>query len=168
MTFELVVDRAQAEDVTSNQCLASMDQKMMAKHGLQVGDILMLKSYRGREVLVRLSDPLSEDTGTNIIRLERFTKQALKAKLNETIEAKEFPCDPVKKIVLIPAIDVTTAHDLEPHVRETLVRNRTPVAIDSILYINFPTVQPGSPTPSTIWTTAPESSPPNRDQTGLP
>ena len=138
MTFELIVDRAQAEDVTSNQCLASMDQKMMAKHGLQVGDILMLKSYRGREVLVRLSDPLSEDTGTNIIRLERFTKQALKAKLNETIEAKEFPCDPVKKIVLIPAIDVTTAHDLEPHVRETLVRNRTPVAIDSILYINFP------------------------------
>ena len=138
MLFELVVDRAQAEDITSNQCLANMDQKMMAKHGLQVGDILMLKSYRGREVLVRLSDPLSEDTGTNIIRLERFTKQALKAKLNETIEAKEFPCDPVKKIVLIPAIDVTTAHDLEPHVRETLVRNRTPVAIDSILYINFP------------------------------
>jgi len=138
MTFELVVDRAQAEDITSNQCLASMDEKMMAKQGLQVGDILMLKSYRGREALVRLGDPLPEDTGTNIIRLERFTKQALKAKLNETIEAKEFTCGPVKKITLIPAIDVTTAHDLESHVRETLVGNRTPVAIDSILYINFP------------------------------
>lgn len=138
MIFELVVDRAQAEDITGNKCLASMDQKLMAQQGLQVGDIVMLKSYRGREVLVRLSDPLPEDSGTNIIRLERFTKQALKAKLNETIEAKEFPCDPVKKVVLIPAIDVTTAHDLEPHIRETLVKNRTPVAIDSVLYINFP------------------------------
>src|SRR4030042_3355278 len=138
MVFELMVDRAQAEDITSSKCFASMDKKKMVEQGLQVGDILMLKSYRGREVLVRLATPLEEDTGTNIIRLERFTKQALKAKLNETIEAKKISCGPVKKIVLIPAIDVATAHDLEPHVRETLVNHQTPVAIDSVLYINFP------------------------------
>jgi transitional endoplasmic reticulum ATPase len=138
MVFELIVDRAQVEDITSSKCLASMDKKKMVEQGLQVGDILMLKSYRGREVLVRLTAPLEEDTGTNIIRLERFTKQALKAKLNETIEAKTISCVPVKKIVLIPAIDVTTAHDLESHIRETLVNNQTPVAIDSVLYINFP------------------------------
>lgn len=138
MVFELIVDRAQAEDVTSNKCLASMDKKKMVEQGLQPGDILMLKSYRGREVLVRLATPLEEDTGTNIIRLERFTKQALKAKLNETIEAKKISCGPVKKIVLIPAIDVATAHDLESHIRETLVNHQTPVAIDSVLYINFP------------------------------
>ena len=138
MVFELMVDRAQAEDITSSKCLASMDKKKMDEQGLQVGDIVMLKSYRGREVLVRLTTPFEEDTGTNIIRLERFTKQALKAKLNETIEAKTISCGPVKKIVLIPAIDVTTAHDLESHLRETLVNNQTPVAIDSVLYINFP------------------------------
>ena len=138
MVFELIVDRAQAEDITSSKCLASMDKKKMVEQGLQVGDILMLKSYRGREVLVRLTAPLEEDTGTNITRLERFTKQALKAKLNETIEAKKISYSPVKKIVLIPAIDVTTAHDLESHIRETLVSNQTPVAIDSVLYINFP------------------------------
>ncbi|MEI9476722.1 MAG: AAA family ATPase, partial [Deltaproteobacteria bacterium] len=138
MGFELVVDRAQAEDVTSNKCQASLDQNMMEKQGLQVGDILMLKSYRGRETLVELTSPIPEDTGTNIIRIERFTKQALKAKLNETIEAEKISCFPVKKVVLVPAIDVTTAHDLDDHIRETLVANHTPVAIDSILYINFP------------------------------
>jgi transitional endoplasmic reticulum ATPase len=138
MVFELIMDRAQTEDIASSKCLASMDKKKMVEQGLQVGDILMLTSYRGREALVRLSPPLEEDTGTNIIRLERFTKQALKAKLNETIEAKKIFYSPVKKIVLIPAIDVTTAHDLESHIRETLVNNQTPVAIDSVLYINFP------------------------------
>ncbi len=138
MIFELIVDRAQAEDITSSQCLASMDKKKMVEQDLQAGDILMLKSYRGREVLVRLATPLEEDTGTNIIRLERFTKQGLKAKLNEIIEAKKISCGPVKKIVLIPAIDVATAHDLESHIREMLVNNQTPVAIDSVLYINFP------------------------------
>jgi transitional endoplasmic reticulum ATPase len=138
MVFELVVDRAQAEDITSSKCLASMDKKKMEEQGLQVGDLLMLKSYRGREVLVRLTSPIEEDTGTNIIRLERFTKQALKAKLNETIEAKKNSSGSVKKIVLIPAIDVTTAHDLEGHIRETLVSHQIPVAIDSVLYINFP------------------------------
>ena len=97
MVFELIVDRAQAEDITSNKCLASMDKKKMDEQGLQVGDILMLKSYRGREVLVRLTAPLEEDTGTNIIRLERFTKQALKAKLNETIEAKKIILPPCQK-----------------------------------------------------------------------
>jgi len=132
------VDRAQAEDIASNKCEASMDQTMMEKQGLHVGDILSLRSYRGREALVRLTKPLPEDTGTNIIRLERFTKQALKAKLNETIEAEKRSCPAIKKIVLIPAIDVTTAHDLDGHIRETLVKNQTPVAIDSVLYINFP------------------------------
>lgn len=138
MFFELIVDRAQVEDITSNKYLASLDPKIMVKQGLKEGDILKLKSYRGRETLVRLASPLSEDTGTNIIRLERFTKQALKAKLNETIEAEKISCTPIKKIVLVPAIDVTTAHDLDKHIRETLVNNKTPVAIDSILYINFP------------------------------
>src|SRR4030042_120862 len=97
MVFELMVDRAQAEDITSSKCFARMDKKKMIEHGLEVGDILMLKSYRGREVLVRLANPFEEDTGTNMIRLERFTKQALKAKLNEAIEAKRFSCRPVKK-----------------------------------------------------------------------
>jgi len=126
MLFELVVDRAQVEDIASNKCLASIDQKMMVRQGLQAGDILSLRSYRGREALVRLTDPLPEDTGTNIIRLERFTKQALKARLNETIEAEKISCTPVKKIVLVPSIDVTTAHDLDEHIRETLVENQTP------------------------------------------
>lgn len=137
-SFELVVDRAQVEDTTSNQCLATIDQEMMAQQGLQAGDLLKLKSYRGREVLVRLTDPPAEDTGTNIIRLERFTKQALKAKLNEIIDAEKVSPTPVKKVVLIPSIDVTTAHDLEAHIREVLVKHQTPVGIDSILYINFP------------------------------
>ena len=138
MVFELMVDRAPSEDIMSNKCQASMDPTLMEKEGLRVGDILSLKSYRGRQALVRLTEPLPEDTGTKIIRLERFTKQAIKAKLNETIEAEKLACPPVKKVILVPAIDVTTAHDLDGHIRETLVRNRTPVAIDSVLYINFP------------------------------
>jgi transitional endoplasmic reticulum ATPase len=137
MSFTLVVDRVSG-DITGSRCLASIDEQMMAKHDLKAGDLLKLSSNRGREVLVRLSEPLLEDRGTNIIRLERFTKQALKAKLNESIEAeKAFP-RPVGRIVLIPAIDVSTAHNLHDHIRADLVKNQTPVGIDSVLYISFP------------------------------
>jgi transitional endoplasmic reticulum ATPase len=115
-----------------------MDERMMAEHELRAGDILKLSSGRGREVLVRLSNPLREDRGTNIIRLERFTKQGLKAKLNENIEAEKIPYHPVGKVVLIPAVDVSTAHNLYEHIRESLVENETPVATDSVLYITFP------------------------------
>ncbi len=137
MSFTLVVDRTSG-DIAGGKCLASMDERMMAAHDLKPGDILKLSSYRGREVLVRLAEPLAEDRGTNIIRLERFTKQALKAKLNETIEAEKTSPRPVAKIVLIPAIDVSTAHNLPEHIRESLVKNETPVALDSVLYLNFP------------------------------
>ncbi len=137
MSFTLVVDRISGE-ISNCTCTASIDESTMTRHNLKTGDLLKLTSYRGREVLVRLSDPLPEDRGTNIIRLERFTKQALKAKLNEEIEAEKVPTRPVEKVILIPAIDVSTAHHLGEHVREILIKNETPVAIDSVLYINFP------------------------------
>ena len=137
MSFTLVVDRI-GGDIISNGCLASMDEQMMAMHNLQVGDLLKLTSYRDREVLVRLSEPIKEDNGTNIIRLDRFTKQALKAKLNENIEAEKLPPRAVGRVVLIPAIDVSTAHNLLEHIRKSLVKNETPVAVDSVFYINFP------------------------------
>jgi len=137
MSFALIVDRAN-EEFISSPCLASMDQTMMARQNLQVGDVLKLTSYRGREVLVRLAHPLREDMGTDIIRLDRFTKQGLKARLNENIEAEKIALRPVAKITLISAIDVSTAHHLPQHIQQTLVNNQTPVAIDSVLYINFP------------------------------
>jgi len=137
MSFSLVVDRA-SEEIISSPCLASMDETIMAEQNLLVGDLLKLTSYRGREVLVRLAQPLREDKGTNIIRLDRFAKQGLKARLNENIEAEKIVLRSIKKATLIPAIDVSTAHHLPQHIRQTLVDNQTPVAIDSVLYINFP------------------------------
>lgn len=137
MSFALIVDRA-TEEIMSSPCTASMDETMMAKQNLQVGDLLKLTSYRGREVLIRLVQPLREDRGTNIIRLDRFTKQGLKARLNEHIEAETIALRFIEKITLIPAVDVSTAHHLPQHIKITLANNQVPVAIDSVLYINFP------------------------------
>ncbi len=133
----MVVDRASG-DIAGCRCPASIDALVMAAHDLRAGDLLKLTSYRGREVLIRLCEPVAEDRGTNIIRLDRFAKQALKAKLNETIEAEKAAPRPLAKLILIPSIDVSTAHHLLEHIRECLTKNETPVALDSVLYLNFP------------------------------
>jgi len=79
-----------------------------------------------------------EDRDSNIIRLGPLTKQGLKARLNENIEAEKIALRPVEKLTLISALDVSTAHHLPQHIRQTLVEQQTPVAVDSVFYINFP------------------------------
>ena len=137
MTFSLMVDRLDA-DFTYSTGLARIDKKVMEREGLTVDDYLFLTSLRGREVIVRLKEPLPEDDGTGIIRLERFTKQALKAKLNEKVEAKKIIPPPVKKIILIPAVDVSLAHNLLSHIKKVCAENKIGVTRDTVLYITFP------------------------------
>lgn len=137
-TFTAVVDRSITEYASSSKCLIYLDPLLMERHGLAVGELIRIRTQRGRSVLARLAEPLAQDQGAGIVRLDRFLRQATKARLNETVELEPFPDRAVRKVVLIPAIDVFSAHNLVDHLRRTFADNKTPVSPGSVLYATFP------------------------------
>lgn len=128
-----------ANDLASSMRLAiRLDPSLMAQLGVDADAIVRVATERGRSILVRLDAPLDADRGTNVVRLDRFVRQALKAHLNETVEIERADVGEVKRIELNPAVDVTMAHDLVPHIKAHLVTSRTPACIGAVLYVPFP------------------------------
>lgn len=142
--FTATVDHLSNDYVTSSKLLVAIDSVQMHQAGLAPDDIVRIATARGRSVLVRVGEPMAEDTGRGVVRMDRFLRQALKAHLNDTIEVEPADLKPVPRIELTPAIDVSTAHELIPHLRKVMAQNRTPVSIGAVLYISFPDTQAGT------------------------
>jgi transitional endoplasmic reticulum ATPase len=121
-----------------------LDSALMHKLGVAADALIRVATERGRSILARLDAPLEADSGTGIVRLDRFVRQALKAHLNESVEIESAPAAPVKRIELLPAVDVSMAHDLVPYLKRVLAENRTPASIGAVLYIPFPQSHAGT------------------------
>ncbi|MBI4317034.1 MAG: AAA family ATPase [Chloroflexi bacterium] len=136
----LTIERSLSEYASSSKCLCYVDADAMAREGLAVGDVIRIQTFGERAVLARLAEALGEDRGRGVIRIDRFTRQAAKARLNETVEVRRCKLEPVKSVVLQPAADVSAAigHELERHLKDTLIANEAPICIGSVVYVNFP------------------------------
>jgi transitional endoplasmic reticulum ATPase len=121
-----------------------LDSVLMQRLGLAVDQVVRVATERGRSLLARLDAPLERDLNAGIVRLDRFARQALKAHLNESVEIEKADIGPVKRIELLPAVDVSMAHDLVPHIKKVLVESRTPASVGAVLYIPFPNSHAGT------------------------
>jgi transitional endoplasmic reticulum ATPase len=142
--FTATVDHLTNEYAAGSRLLVVIDDALMQRHRIVPDDVVRVATERGRSVLARVDKPAAADAGRGVIRLDRFLRQALKAHLNETVEIELATPMPVKRVELNPAIDVSTAHDLLPHLKKVLVENRTPVSVGAVLYIPFPGTQAGT------------------------
>ena len=115
-----------------------LDAALMQKLGLKTDGFARLATDRGRSIIVRLDPPMDEDQDSGIARLDRFVRQALKAHLNEEVEIEKAELGPVKRIELRPAVDVSLAHDLSPHLKKVMAENRTPASNGAVVYVPFP------------------------------
>ena len=138
------VDHLANELRNSTRLMIRLDGALMEKLGVGADAIVRVATERGRSILVRLETPRPEDLNTGVIRLDRFVRQALKAHLNESVEVEAATVGPVKRIELNPAVDVTMAHDLVPHIKNMLVGARTPASIGAVLYVPFPNSHAGT------------------------
>ncbi|MBA2690421.1 MAG: AAA family ATPase [Burkholderiales bacterium] len=134
----LTVARCLREHASNSAALVRIDPVVMAAHGLQAGDLLRIATFRG-EILARLDQPDDEDRGTGHIRLDRFQRQSLQARLHQPVELIREREQPVKKVRLRPAVDLgsVSAHHLEEHLKEELVRRRSPVTKGALLFLHF-------------------------------
>jgi hypothetical protein len=112
--IELTVAPSLREYAASSASLVSLDPAVMAQHGLKPGDLLRITTFR-REILARVDAPNDEDRGSGHIRLDRFQRQALQARLYARVELAPESERPVKKVRLQPAVDLSTAsaHHIE-------------------------------------------------------
>jgi transitional endoplasmic reticulum ATPase len=132
------VDHLANEFGNSPCLLIRLDGALMETLGAGPDSIVRVATERGRSILARLDAPIEDDRGTGIIRLDRFVRQAVKAHLNESVEVETAAIGPVKRIELNPAVDVSMAHDLVPHIKKVLAASRTPASIGAVLYVPFP------------------------------
>jgi transitional endoplasmic reticulum ATPase len=138
------VDHLASDFGNSARLCVRLDPALMQKLGLSAEQTVRVATERGRSIVARLDTPLEADLGTGIVRLDRFVRQALKAHLNESVEIERADVAPAKRVELIPAVDVTTAHDLVPHIKNVLAANQTPVSVGAVLYIPFPNSHAGT------------------------
>jgi transitional endoplasmic reticulum ATPase len=131
------VDHLVNSVAASSKLLIQLDPALMRSLGVETDDTVRIATERGRNIIARLAAPASGDDATGIIRLDRFVRQALKAHLNEPIEVERAALGPAKRIELTPAVDVSTAHDLVPHLKRILVESRTPASREAVVYIPF-------------------------------
>ena len=136
--IELTVAPSLREYAASSASLVSVDPAVMARHGLKAGELLRVATFR-REILARIDVPNEEDRGSGHIRLDRFQRQALHARLYARVEFERENERPVGKVRLQPAVDLTSAsaHHIEEHLKEELVEQRSPVAVGALLFLHF-------------------------------
>ncbi len=138
------VDHLANEFGNSARLAVRLDAILMEKLGVRPDGIVRVATDRGRSILVRLDPPVDEDRNSGVVRLDRFVRQALKAHLNEQVEVETAEPVPVKRIELNPAVDVSMAHDLVPHLKKVMVENHTPASNGAVLYIPFPNSYAGT------------------------
>ncbi|MEA2905449.1 MAG: transitional endoplasmic reticulum ATPase [Alphaproteobacteria bacterium] len=134
-----------ANDLGNSTRLAiRLDGALMGKLGVAADAVVRVATERGRSIMVRLDPPFDADNGTGVVRLDRFVRQALKAHLNESVEVETAAIGSAARIELNPAVDVTMAHDLVPHIKKVLVASRTPASNGAVLYVPFPNSHAGT------------------------
>ena len=82
-TAHLAVARSSVEYATSSQCLCYAHADDMRKSGWEPGQVLRVFTESGRSTVARLGIPRPDDAKTGQIHLDRFTRQALKARLDD-------------------------------------------------------------------------------------
>src|SRR5215813_54924 len=132
------VDHLANELGNSTRLAIRLDSALMDKLGVKADAVVRVATERGRSILARLDPPFDGDAATGVIRLDRFVRQALKAHLNESVEIEVADIGTAKRIELNPAVDVTMAHDLVPHIKQCLIASRTPASNGAVLYVPFP------------------------------
>jgi transitional endoplasmic reticulum ATPase len=138
MMLELRVAPSLREYAASSASLAGIDPAIMQKEGLKPGDVLRLSTFK-REILVRVDAANEEDRGSGQIRLDRFQRQALAARLHSLVEISPENPQPVTKVRLQPAVDLgsTSAHHVEEHLKEEMQEQKSPVAKGQLLFLHF-------------------------------
>lgn len=131
------IDRSDLEIAAGPRLFVYLDSDLMEKLGAKVGDAVEITSWNGRRAVGRLGDPVEDDRGSGILRLDRLFRKTLKAKLDDRVEIRLAQLVPAKQVLLRSPTDVSRAHGLREHLKELLSANKTPCSVGGFIYATF-------------------------------
>jgi transitional endoplasmic reticulum ATPase len=131
------VDRSTVEAASSPRLTAHLDADLMAEAGLAAGQTVEIVTSLGRRTLARLAEPHERQRGTRSLRLDRFIRQALKARLNDEVKVRGVELDPAERVVIAAPVDVSRAHHLVEHLCDLFARSATPCMTGGKVYATF-------------------------------
>jgi transitional endoplasmic reticulum ATPase len=107
--------------------------------GAEGGDVVRITTERGRSVLCRVTTS-DDDPGSGSLRVDRFTRQALKAYPHEQVAVERASPGPAAEVALVPGIDLSQRFDpkLVPALKRTLAEQQVALRPGMLLHARLP------------------------------
>jgi transitional endoplasmic reticulum ATPase len=112
-----------------------LDPRLMGEHGLGPGAIVEVDTRRGHTALARLAPPAASDDGSGLIRLDRYLRQVLHARLGSELHVRPANVGPVRQLFLRPPLDLLGGHHLADHLRDELAATSAVISPNMAVYL---------------------------------
>ena len=134
--LQLIVQRGPLEE--SGRGVAFLTRADMEREGLVVDDVLELATAGGRSLLARVGLLSEEEPSGRVVRLDRYLREGLKARVGDNVTVQKVSPGPIKRLMLVPLLDVTPTADLSTYLAQDLSKRRMPASHHAILYVTLP------------------------------
>ncbi|MFA9431915.1 AAA family ATPase [Egicoccus sp. AB-alg2] len=138
MSASGVVDPRPIDYRTACVAGAALADDLREELGVATGDHVRLRTERQRSTLCQVVDG-DGDPHPGSIRIDRFTRQALKAYPHEAVEIESATPDPAVEVGLIPGIDMSQHYDpnVVPALKRQLAAQHVAVRPGMLLYVRL-------------------------------
>jgi transitional endoplasmic reticulum ATPase len=135
--LSLRVERAASEYAASSHRLVHLAADAVAAAGVEPGDVVEVATDVGATTLGRVAavDGSSPEPGS--VGLDRFLRRSLKVRLDERVVVRPRPVGRTARVVLASAVDLSSAHHLDDHLKRVLVESRAPLSRGAVVYATF-------------------------------
>jgi transitional endoplasmic reticulum ATPase len=139
MSHRAVLDSRPVDYREGRLCTVLLAPGVRTDLGAQDGDVVRISTQRGRSVLCRVTTS-SDTPGEGSVRLDRFTRQALKAYPHEEVTLESAAPGPAAEMALVPGIDLSQRYDpkLVPALKRVLAEQQVAVRPGMLLYVQPP------------------------------
>ena len=143
--LQLTVQRSTAGE--SGRAVAFLARADMEREGLAVDDVLELASPGGRSLLARVGLLSGDNPDGRVVRLDRYLREGLKARVGDSVTVQKVSPGPIKRLMLVPLLDMTPTAELSAYLAQDLSKRRMPASHHAILYATLPQAATGSDKP---------------------
>ncbi len=136
MPLSAVLDSRPVDYRETHLCTVLLGPDVRGPLGAADGDVLRISTQRGRSVLCRVRTSADDPDGGSI-RIDRFTRQALKAYPHEEVTVEPAAPEPAAELALVPSIDLSQRFDpkLVPALKRVLAEQSVAVRPGMLLYV---------------------------------
>ena len=140
MPLTALVDARPVDYREAQLCAVILGADVRAELAADVGDVVRIRTERGRSVLCRVAASSSDEPDAGSVRIDRFTRQALKAYPHEQVTLERADPGPARELALVPGLDMSQRFDpkLVPTLRRALADQQVAVRPGMLLYVRLP------------------------------